>query len=512
MNSSILSGYISTIILSGALATPVPLAAQENRDRHHQHHHYKLIDLGTFGGPASYVNFFSDVLNNRGTVVGSSQTALPQPLTTNGFSCVSGNVYNAFEWDGGSVTDLGALSDGNCSNAIWINAKGEVAGNAENGRIDPFTGINEIRAVVWKNGNVEDLGTLGGNQSGAQAINNRGDVVGFGLNKIPDPYSQFDLLFLGSSNGTQTRAVLWKNGEAHDLQTLGGPDAMAWFVNQSGQVAGVSYINSIPDSVTGIPPVHLFLWEKAVMKDLGSIGGVGFPSVNGLNNRGEVIGAGPGDENADPFLWDGDRLIDMTLEGTGGQFQFANVINDAGEVAGSAAFPGRPQDAAVWNNGVVTDLGTVGSDCYAEAWGISSSGQVGGTSVSCDLNTWRAFLWENGSMVDLRSLVSSGSDLQLVYVVGINDRGEISGNGVPAGLSTLNFQDTMSHAFVMIPCDENHPGVEGCDYSLVNAAVESRRPALREGSGRVPRLPLIRRNNSFHFPAVMSQKRQTVTP
>jgi len=74
-------------------------------------------------------------------------------------------------------------------------------------------------------------------------------------------------------------------------------------------------------------------------------------------------------------------------------------------------------------------------------------------------------------MVDLRSLVSSGPDLQLVYAIGINDRGEIAGNGVPAGKSTAPpFQDTMSHAFVLIPCDENHPNVEGCDYSLVDSA------------------------------------------
>ena len=463
-------------------------AAKLSQDSPQQHHHYKLIDLGTFGGPASYVNFNTDVLNDRGIVVGSSQTASTQPPTSNGFACPGGNVYQAFEWNNGAVSDLGALSDGNCSNAIWINTRGEIAGNAENGRVDPLTGVNEIHAVVWKNGQIHDLGTLGGNQSGAQAINDRGDVAGFAINEIPDSYSLFDLVFLGSPSGTQTRAVVWRDGAAHDLQTLGGPDAIAWFVNQVGQVAGVSYINSIPDSVTGIPPVHLFVWSSGEMKDLGSLGGAGLPSVSGFNNRGQVIGSSPllGDQTSDPFLWDGGRLIDMAVEGDGGQFTDANVINDAGEVAGAAIFPNGLSQAAVWRDAAVMDLGAVGSDCFSEAWSISSAGQVGGTSVSCDGNTWRAFLWENGEIVDLRSLVSSGPDLQLVYTIGINDRGEIAGTGVPAGLSTALDQDTNSHAFVLIPCDENHPNIEGCDYNIVDAsAAPEARPAATAGEARV---------------------------
>lgn len=108
--------------------------------------------------------------------------------------------------------------------------------------------------------------------------------------------------------------------------------------------------------------------------------------------------------------------------------------------------------------------------------------RVGGVSVSCDGNVWRAFLWEHGSMVDLNSLVPPASPLSLVYAVGINDRGEIAGKGVLQGVSTAPpDQDTMSRAFVLIPCDEEHPNIEGCDYSSLDETSTSPVHAARSG-------------------------------
>ena len=73
------------------------------------------------------------------------------------------------------------------------------------------------------------------------------------------------------------------------LGTLGGPDSFAQFVNESGQVAGISFTNSTPNSTTGSPTLDPFLWENGKMKDLGTLGGtLGF--ANGINNSGDVIG------------------------------------------------------------------------------------------------------------------------------------------------------------------------------------------------------------------------------
>jgi len=67
---------ISTIMLFAAPAIPIHPVAQEQQDNNHKHHHYKLIDMGRFGGPAS--NGIPS-LNNRGIAIRGSATSVPAP-------------------------------------------------------------------------------------------------------------------------------------------------------------------------------------------------------------------------------------------------------------------------------------------------------------------------------------------------------------------------------------------------------------------------------------------------
>src|SRR5262249_17477548 len=147
----------------------------------------------------------------------------------------------------------------------------------------------------------------------------------------------------------------------------------------------------------------------------------------------------------------------------GGSFGFANWISDAGEVAGTAS---TQDDQAVhpflWKNGIMTDLGILPGDSCSQSQAVNSKRQMVGESAPCDFTSARAFLWENGGpMVDLNTLVPSGSGLQLDSAVDINDRGEIVGSGILANGN--------AHAILLIPCDENHPNIEDCDYNLVEA-------------------------------------------
>ena len=279
------------------------------------------------------------------------------------------------------------------------------------------------------------------------------------------------------------RAFLWQNGVMQDLGTLGGNDADAFLVNERGQIVGQSFTNAIPSPAVGIPTQDPFLWENGTMLDLGTLGGtLGFPMA--LNNRGQVVGQSnlAGDLTAHPFLWDRGVLTDLgTL---GGSFGVANWISAAGEVVGGST---NQNDSAflafLWKNGVMINLGTVGSDACSNAEGINPKGQVVGTSAkTCTFTASdrRAFLWEDGQMIDLNTFLPPGSRLQqLTDAFGINDRGEIAGLGVPTGCSEDEF--ACGRAFLLIPCSRDHADTQGCEDAADAAPVTQTTTNVTQG-------------------------------
>ena len=152
------------ITLIAAPAITIQLPAQDKPDHKPTHHQYKLYDLGTFGGPNSYPSFGAITLTPTGAT-GAGDTPVPDPYNPN---CLTDCfVKHAFRWQGGALTDLGALpgnNGGNSSYGFAINNSGLVAGISENGSIDPDTGYPEVNAVVWQRGSMANLGTFGGTQ------------------------------------------------------------------------------------------------------------------------------------------------------------------------------------------------------------------------------------------------------------------------------------------------------------------------------------------------------------
>jgi len=433
---------VVAMTLAASLAVPVVAAAQHSR--------YKLIDTGTLGGPTSFLAAEGERhLNNRGTLIAQADTSHPDPYCpTQPCSPLaqddpsSGFLAHAAEWQNGVLSDLGALPGVNDSTPTWISDSGLIVGYGTNGLIDPLTGLAVLRGIIYKRGSVLEVGTFGGYESIANGVNNRGQVVGCAATAVPDPYAQ-----CSGQGSQQSRAFLWQNGVMLDLGTLGGPDAVAVFVNEKGQVAGFSMTDSAPNDATGIPTQHPFLWENGTMRDLGTIGGTAIDSVNAINSRGQVVGAMnvAGDQSFHPFLWDGRTLNDL---GTfGGLWGRANSINDAGAVVGWACTGGPTTcdftHAFVWQRGTMSDLGVFAGKACSDARSVNSRMQIVGFSDDCAGNG-SAFLWEHGSLVDLNTLViSNPSGAQLTIALDINERGEIAAQGVlPNG---------DLHAFLLVP-------------------------------------------------------------
>ena len=148
-------GAMAALLVGSAL--PASVAAQE-------HHHYKLIDVGTFGGPQSFVHENAEVVTNHGTLVGDADTSTSDPNFPN--SCLlcaqDPFIFHAFQWRDGVLTDLRALPGANSSSAFWTSNSGLAVGFSEDGSVDPLLGIPAVHAVLWRDGHIEDLGTLEG--------------------------------------------------------------------------------------------------------------------------------------------------------------------------------------------------------------------------------------------------------------------------------------------------------------------------------------------------------------
>lgn len=449
---------ITAMMVFAMLEIPVGLFAQEDPS-------YKLIDLGTLGGLTSYddVNGFGNQnLSNAGIVTSFSDTAAPDPRASTPNLCYSPDCFlsHAFRWKDGAITDLGALPGMNSSAAGAINARGWTVGQSQNGLTLPQTGFPEVRATLWKDAELIDLGTLGGAGSLAAYVNDAGQVIGVTANAVHDPFAFFGDIF----GKTQTRAFLWDKGTMQDLGTLGGPDAVAaagCANERSGLIPGSSFTNFTPTLATGIPTMDPFLWDNGTMTDLGTLGGI-FGTAQCANNRGQVIGQSSlsehpgacftGEPDCHAFLWEQGTMKDLgTL---GGTFSVPVWLSNKGEAVGVATTSDDEQfHAVLWAaDAGTTDLGTLDGDCFSQAFAINARGQIVGQSFSCDFSNIRAVLWDHGSIIDLQTVIPSSSSLQLVEAFNINDRGEILGWGAPPGVPPQAL-DFGGHLFLLIPCD-----------------------------------------------------------
>ncbi|MFY9665516.1 MAG: hypothetical protein WAL67_16520 [Candidatus Cybelea sp.] len=328
------------------------------------------------------------------------------------------------------VAKLGSLG-GNFSNANAVNDRSWVVGPAS------LRGNKVQHAVLWRVGQPTDLGTLGGPNSTVAGFdhNTRGVIEGSSETSPTDPYTE-QWCFQGSTHLCQ--GFRWRNGGMTPLPTLGGNNGVAFDVNNRGQGIGVAE-TSTQDPSCQAPQVFDYygvIWQpngKVIV--LPPYAGDTTSHAISINQKGQIVGAsglcaGVAGTDAPPssvhaVLWQNGSAIDLgSLGGTQGNV--GNDINNHGQVVGVSSTPGNQTGHAFfWQNGVMTDLETLPGDVWSYAYGINDKGQIVGVSCNANFAYCRGFIWQNGTMTDLNLLVPPNPKVDLMYGGDINDSGQI---------------------------------------------------------------------------------------
>ena len=221
--------------------------------------------------------------------------------------------------------------------------------------------------------------------------------------------------------------------------SLGGNYGLATGINNAGQIVGISAQS------TGT--LHAFLESNGFMTDLGSLSTTDDYSIAlGINDLGSVTGYSLVAPNfSDAFLFRNGQMQDI---GNLGGFSRGFAVNNLDHVTGASIINGNGDEHAFfWHDGTMTDLGTTGEAITSQGLGMNNLDQVVGTLVfdPSDGTKNHGFLFSDGVMVDVNSLLPGNSGWVLRDAQGINDVGQIVGFGNIGG---------EQHAYLLAPVPE----------------------------------------------------------
>ena len=417
-------------------------------------------------------------------------------VTTIALAC-SGN---AFAQQSYKITDLGINnSKDNFSMAMGLNSQGW----AENmdGTVNPpetstSTTVSRGRAVIGIYGFNIDLGTLGKPDGNSWinwgGINDRGEAVGMSETADPDPSGENICGF-----GTYLTCVpfLWRDGHMSALATFGGSNGQASAINNRGEVVGFAEDGTVdstcPEGTINNRTALPALWEGGKAEPLPLVGKDPDGFAYGINDQGQAVGySGNCSAATHAVMWkDKTAIVLQDLGGTGSNFAYA--ISNRGQIVGQVGMgEGVPFYAAVWldgAHGAVTSIGTLPGDYSSFATGINNRGQVVGNDFDSTFNWTHGFIWQDGVITDLNTLIPDDSNLFIISASNINDRGQISGMAtVQTGPHTGEI-----HAFLLTPAD-GRIGASMADFARTHPhstlpANTCNHSSLRFGPGRFQR-------------------------
>ena len=343
-----------------------------------------------------------------------------------------------------SVQDLGVVGPN-------FNAPGQPFVISNSGWISGTAAVGAAEhAVLWYGGQMIDIGNpgLGGN-SLAYGVNESGQTAGEAESTAAGLATTEDFCgfqFMGfSASPTPCVPFVWTGSAMVPLKTLGGVNGVANGINNSGAIAGYAE-NTTLDQACTAPQEYQFkpvVWSKGGIQELptgNDTEGVAFA----INDRGQVAGTSGSCTSFNPIwlfnlnpahalLWD--NGVPTDLKSLGGAFNnLAHDLNNRGQVVGGSDVTGDvTSHAFLWPGPAndMQDLGTVNdavnNDTFSVGLGINDAGQIVGVSSNADSSIIRGFIRQNGKLVDLNSLITGTNSLYLVTACSITSRGEIIG-------------------------------------------------------------------------------------
>ncbi len=364
---------------------------------------YRIVALGRLGVDT----LAASAVNNAGSVVGGGYKAIGDSLVSVVGIVVpeasaDGPVYFRDTSPADGVNDLmyelpglpAALGSG----ASDINDAGWVCGSCTLGTVDePYD-----TAAIWAGNTPIDLGCGEAYMTYGYEINNLGLAV-----------TGPDLWVLPSA---PCYVAVPKDNDGDRV-----PDT--WFEDLNGDGA-----NDLLKLLT-----TQFGWYDAFAPE-GGINDAGQVILNWNKGSDFLLSPDSTDADGDGNPWyadtNGDGFNDLMVQlvGLAGADAYAADINNAGQVVGASNGRAVRWDFTAAGTQTITDLGSLSKTMpNTSAGGINDAGQIVGTAWGQNKST--PFLFQNGKMYDLATLLVNGTGWTGLAAGDINNQGIIIGNG-----------------------------------------------------------------------------------